>query len=223
MNDQVIKLGIIDDEGLFRKGMRALISEYENVEVVLEVANGRELLEMLNHVPAPDVILLDMQMPLMNGVETTKVLQREFPEIGIIILTTHYGKGFVIKMIELGAASYLPKNSEPEEVYKTLMEVDTKGFSYNDHVMGVIRENMQNKIKKRNLIEVDLSKREKEVLQLICEQYTTSEIGEKLFISPRTVDGHRNNLLGKTGARNTAGLVVFALENRLVEVSSNWL
>ncbi len=217
-----MKIGIVDDEGLFRKGMRALLSEYDNVEIVLEAGNGKELLEMLNHVEKPDVILLDMQMPLMNGVETTKALQKQYPEISIIILTTHYGKGFIIKMIELGAASYLPKNSEPEDVYKTIQEVNEKGFSYNDHVMGVIRENMQNKIKKRSLEEVELSKREKEVLQLICEQCTTSEIGEKLFISPRTVDGHRNNLLDKTGVRNTAGLVVFALENKLVEVSSNW-
>ncbi|MEM8906827.1 MAG: LuxR C-terminal-related transcriptional regulator, partial [Bacteroidota bacterium] len=96
------------------------------------------------------------------------------------------------------------------------------GFYYNTFVLSVIRENMLHKIKHRQLKHVNLTKRELEILQLICEQFTTSEIAEKLFISPRTVDGHRNNLLEKTGAKNTAGLVVFALENKVVEVDKSW-
>ncbi|MEL6637831.1 MAG: response regulator transcription factor [Bacteroidota bacterium] len=222
MKQSSIHLGIVDDELLFRKGLRALISEREEIEVILEAGNGQELLDQLREGPIPDVLLLDLNMPVLSGVETTKALQKSHPEIRIIILTTHYSKGFIVKMIELGAASYLPKNSEPEEVAETVLTVAAKGFYYNDHVMNVIRENMQRKVKRHHLAHVEISSREKEVLQLICEQYTTAEIATKLFISPRTVDGHRNNLLEKTGARNTAGLVVFALENKVVELTDYW-
>lgn len=223
MSNTTIKLGIIDDESLFRKGMKALLSESEQLEVIMEAGNGQELLQQLSEGTMPDVILLDLNMPVMSGVETTKALQKSYPELRIVILTTHYSKGFIVKMIELGAASYLPKNTEPEEVVDTLLKVAAKGFYYNDHVMNVIRENMQRKIKTNRVIDVEISSREREVLQLICEQFTTAEIAEKLFISPRTVDGHRNNLLDKTGARNTAGLVVFALENKVIELNDTWM
>ena len=126
-------------------------------------------------------------------------------------------------MIELGAASYLPKNSEPQEVITTIREVAHKGYYYNDYVMSIIRDNMINKERKKTLREIKLTKREKEILQLICEQYTTAEIAKQLFISPRTVEGHRNNLLEKTGAKNIAGLVIFALENKIIQLSKDWL
>lgn len=218
-----IHLAITDDEALFRKGLIMIVEDYDDIEFTFEASNGQELLDHLKTVDKlPEVLLLDLQMPVLNGVETTKALQKEFPDIRIIILTTHYNKGFIINMIELGAASYLPKNTEPEDMVKTIREVAAKGFYYNDFVMSVIRENMLQKIKHQQLEQVNLTKRELEILQLICEQLTTSEIAEKLFISPRTVDGHRNNLLEKTGAKNTAGLVVFALENKVVEIDKSW-
>ena len=220
---KAIKVGLVDDEGLFRRGLKALLSEYDDIDIILEAEDGQHLLDLLEVAEKPEILLLDLQMPRLSGVETTKLLQKKYPEISIIILTTHFSKGYIIKMIEMGAASYLPKNSEPEEVYQTITEVFKKAYSYNEHVMAVIRENLQKKIKNKNLIEVEISKREKEVLQLICNQFTTSEIAERLYISPRTVDGHRNKLLDKTGARNTAGLVVFALENNMVAVDNSWL
>ena len=122
-------------------------------------------------------------------------------------------------MIELGAAAYLPKNTEPEIVEKTIREVQDKGFSYGDKIMEVIRENMLAKSKPKAVFQEKLSNRESEILQLICEQYKTSEIAKKLYISPRTVDGHRNNLLMKLNCRNTAGLVVYAIQNQIVKVS----
>ena len=124
-------------------------------------------------------------------------------------------------MIELGAASYLPKNSLPEEVIATIQEVAIKGFSFNREVMEVIRENTIQKTKPKldNPFGVSLTNREKEVLQLICEENTTTEIGQKLFISPRTVEGHRNNLLMKLNCKNIAGLVVCALQNELVKIT----
>ncbi len=218
-----ITIALVDDEALFRKGMSMLIGDYDDFEVVLEAKHGQNLLEQMEQIEElPDVILMDMQMPVMNGIEATKALQEKYNEIKIVILTTHYSKAFILNMLELGASSYLPKNSDPDEVINTLRGVYEKGFYYNDHVMKVIRENMTRKAFSKSKVSKspELTKREREVLQLICEQNTTAEIAEKLFISRRTVDGHRNNLLDKTGSKNVAGLVVFAIENRIVQVKS---
>jgi DNA-binding NarL/FixJ family response regulator len=123
-------------------------------------------------------------------------------------------------MIEIGAAAYLGKNADPDEVVETIRMVCEKGFFYNQMVMEVIRDNMtgRNPVKPQRSFDVELTIREKEVLQLICQELTTQEIGEKLFISNRTVEGHRNNMLSKLGCRNTAGLVVYAIRNGLVEL-----
>lgn len=216
----MIRIAIADDEALFRKGLQYLIENFEEIEVVLEADNGQHLLDQLAvaDVP-PDVLLLDMNMPEMNGVEAAKALQKQYPSIRIIVLSTYYSKKFIINMIELGASSYLPKNSLPEEVERTIREVYEKSFSYTDKVLGVIRENMIQKTRPRPTFTVDLTSREIEILQLICEQYTATEIGEKLFISPRTVEGHRNNLLQKLNCRNTAGLVVYAIQNQVVNIA----
>ena len=126
---ETIHVAITDDESLFRKGLVMLIEDEEDIEVVFEAENGQALLDQLQNADRlPDVILLDLQMPVLNGVETTKRLQKEFPDIKIVILTTHYNKGFIINMIELGAASYLPKNTEPDVMMSTLREVASRGF-----------------------------------------------------------------------------------------------
>ncbi|MEO1448313.1 MAG: response regulator transcription factor [Bacteroidota bacterium] len=214
------RIALTDDETLFRKGMRILIEGFEDMEVVMEAGNGRELLDQLATAdPLPDIALLDLNMPELNGVETAKALQKQFPALKVIILSTYFSKKFIINMIELGASGYLPKNSLPEEVERTLREVADKGFSYGDEVMTVIRENLVKKERPKPTFAPQLTEREKEVLQLICEQHTAAEIADKLFISRRTVDGHRNNLLQKLGCRNTAGLVVYALQHQLVNIA----
>ncbi len=216
----MIRIAIADDETLFRKGMQILLADFDGLEVSMEAGNGRELLDQLEKTEElPDVILLDLNMPELNGVETAKILQEKFPEIKVIVLSTYFSKEFISKMLELGASGYLPKNSAPEEVEQAIREVHEKGFSYTQPVMEVVRDSLTRKKKSRVAFGPDLTSREKEILELICKQYTTQEIGEKLFISSRTVDGHRNNLLQKLGCRNTAGLVVFAVQNQLVDVS----
>lgn len=218
----MIQLALADDEALFRKGMKLLLEDYEGISVVLEAQDGEQLLQQLRQAPTlPDVILLDMKMPNLNGVETAKVLQEKFPSIKIIVLSTYFSKAFIVNMIELGAGAYLPKNATPDEVVATIREVHNNGFSYNQAVLEVIRDNMLQKSKPKMPLSfgVDITSREKEILQLICEEYTTGEIAEKLFISPRTVDGHRNNLLEKLGCKNVAGLVVYAIQHQLVKIN----
>jgi len=218
----MIKVALVDDEALFRKGMKMLIEDFEGMQVILEAGNGEELLQNLEQAEEqPMVVLLDLNMPVMNGIDTSKVLKDKYPDLKIIVISTYFSKAFIINMIELGAASYLAKNSSPDEVETTIREVAEKGFYYTQPVMEIIRENMIQKTKPKITMpfQVEITPREKEVLQLICEQYTTAEIAEKLYISPRTVDGHRNNLLDKFGCRNTAGLVVLAIQKELVKIN----
>lgn len=215
-----IRIAVVDDETLFRKGIRMIFDRVNEIDVVLEAGNGQELLDKLDQTSSvPDVLLIDLNMPVLDGIETTKILQKTHPDLKIIILSSYFRKAFVVNMIELGAASYLPKNASPEEVIKTIREVTNKGFSYNDQVMSFIRDNMIRKTREKASFGAELSSRELEILTLICHQYTAAEIAEKLFLSPRTVEGHRNNLLQKLNCRNTAGLVVYALQHELVPFS----
>ncbi|MEL6943157.1 MAG: response regulator transcription factor [Bacteroidota bacterium] len=219
----MIQIGIIDDEQLFRIGLRHIIEDIENVEVAIEAENGQVLLEQLKErqqqgQSLPDLLLLDLQMPVLNGVETAKRLQKKYPNIKIIILSTHLSREFILNMIELGASSYLGKNTDPEEIETTILKVASKGFHYNDRVMQIITENMRSKSKPKIAFSTHLTSRELEILQLICEQYTGQEIADRLFISRRTVEAHRNNLLQKLNCKNIAGLVVYAIQNDLVKI-----
>lgn len=213
-----IKLLLADDEELFRKGISFLLQRQENIQILYEADNGNEVVEYLKSSSIhPDIILMDLKMPLLNGVEATKLINKEFPSIKIIALTSYNTKSFIANMIDIGAASYIVKNSSPEEMITTINQVIEKGFYYNEEVLNVIQENLINNNRKNIFFEeVILTKREREILELICNQKSTQQIADKLFISPRTVEGHRNNLLLKTDSQNSAGLVVFAIQNKIV-------
>lgn len=216
--DDRIKIILVDDEVLFRKGISFLLDRVENIDIIHEASNGAELITFLNeNGNHPDIIIMDLKMPILNGVEATKILHKEFPDIKIIALTSYDTTSFVANMINVGAVSYLVKNTTPQELLKTIKEVVVKGFYYNEKVLKVIKDtDSSTRNNKSTLDSSFLTSREIEVLQLICEQKTTVEIGEMLFISPRTVEGHRNNLLLKTESKNSAGLVVYAMQNDIV-------
>ena len=220
MNTTIL-VALADDEALFRRGMRLILEDYPDIKVAFEAENGESLLHQIrNSDELPEVLLLDLKMPGMSGIEAAEIIRKEFPSIMIVVISSHVSKAFIINMIEVGAAAYLGKNAHPDEVVETIRMVREKGFYYNAMVLEVIRDNLMGKnlVKPQRSFEVDLTNREKEVLQLICEEYTTQEIADKLFISNRTVEGHRNNLLSKLGCRNTAGLVVYVLQSELVQV-----
>ena len=214
-----IKIILVDDEILFRKGISFLLGRETNINIIFEASNGEELISFLqnnknNH---PDIIIMDLKMPGINGVEATKIIRKEFPDLKIIALTSYDSKSFVANMIDVGAVSYLIKNATPQQLITTINEVAEKGFYYTDYVMKIIQADvLTNKRNKNNFENNDLSPREIEVLKLICTQKSTVEIAEQLFISPRTVEGHRNNLLLKTESRNIAGLVVYAVQNQFM-------
>jgi DNA-binding NarL/FixJ family response regulator len=217
-----IKIVLVDDEELFRKGISFLLQRETNIDVVFEASNGLELIDYLkNSNNYPDIILMDLKMPLLNGVEATKIIHKEFPVIKIIALTSYNTDSFIANMINVGASSYLVKNATPAEMILTVNEVADKGFYYNELVMQVIHQEIisTSQSAKSKLDEDFLTNREREVLELICKQLSTAEIADKLNISPRTVEGHRNNLILKTQSKNMAGLVVFAIQNKIVNIN----
>ncbi|MFM9988775.1 response regulator [Flavobacterium sp.] len=221
--DDKIKIILADDEILFRKGISFLLQREKNIEIIFEVSNGSELLSFLKESTIhPDIIMMDLKMPLLNGVEATKIINNDFPKIKIIALTSYDSKSFIANMINIGAASYLIKNSTPTEMIETINEVSEKGFYYNENVLQVIHDGiLASNTKLKSIFDEDyLTNREKEVLQLICKQLSTNDIAEKLFISNRTVDGHRNNLLLKTESKNVAGLVVYAIQNKIISIDN---
>ncbi|MDQ6531866.1 response regulator transcription factor [Flavobacterium sp. LHD-85] len=215
--NSVIKIALVDDEILFRKGISFLLQREENIDVIFEASNGEELISQLSEREIkPDIIIMDLKMPVLNGVEATKIIKKLFPDIKIIALTSYDTKSFIANMIQVGAVAYLIKNTTPKDLIHTISEVAKKGFYYNENVLKTIQETIVSPKNSRGGLETNfLSPREIEILQLICQQKTTAEIAEHLFLSPRTIEGHRNNLLLKTESRNIAGLVVYAIQNEL--------
>jgi DNA-binding NarL/FixJ family response regulator len=206
---------LVDDQHLFRKGLASLITAVEGFELLSEEDSGKGVLERLK-LPGyyPDVILVDMNMPEMSGVELSEILHKRYPDIKIIILTVHDQERFISKMIQGGANGYLIKNCEVDELVTAIRTVYRTGFYFNEATLKAIKNASKYKdIHQANInnIPIELTKREVEVLQMICKEHTNAEIGERLFLSARTVEGHRNNLLSKIGCRNTAGLVLFAV------------
>ncbi|SDG77850.1 two component transcriptional regulator, LuxR family [Flavobacterium omnivorum] len=217
--NKTIKIILVDDEILFRKGISFLLSREKNIDIIFEAADGEELIDFLqnNLKKHPDIIFMDLKMPGINGVEATKIIHAEFPKVKIIALTSYNSKSFIANMIDVGAVSYLIKNATPLELITTINEVALKGFYYTDDVMKIIQDDVLTSKKTKSIFDNNfLTTREMDVLKLICSQKSTIEIAEDLFISPRTVEGHRNNLLLKTESRNIAGLVVYAVQNEIM-------
>ena len=203
---------------LFREGIKAIFQEEEHMKIILEASNGKAFLDLLkNAVVKPMVVLLDIRMPHLDGYATAEILLAEYPDMKIITLTMHEEERHIIRMIELGVNGYLMKNASPEEVVECIECVVEHDYYFNNKITNIMRKILMYKGKRTvdNMM-YDLTEREKEVLELICKEFTAKEIGEKLFISFRTVEGHRKNLLSKLNVRNTAGLVVFALKNEIV-------
>lgn len=208
----MIRLALADDQILFLKGLAMLLQDMADAQVVLECRNGAELLVELRHTPV-DIVLLDLQMPVLDGIATTKHIKQDFPQVKVIILSTHEEEAMIAQLMELGANGYMLKTAEPDEIDTAIRSVAANGFYFSELVSRVMLHGLVKKKQvKPHFNEIDpLSERELDVLRGICQEFTTAEIAAKLFVSPRTVDFHRNNLLLKTGAKNAAGLVVYAI------------
>ncbi len=219
--NQKIKIAVADDQDLFRKGIVSLLKDEDNFEVIFEASSGVVLIEYLkNNHNHPEVILMDMKMPDLNGVEATKQISKAFPDIDIIALSSYITATFISSMMRNGAVSYLPKNASPQEMIHTITKVFENGFYYNKFMLDHISKEQLNSLQnQKSSFDNDLfTKKEFEVLKLICQQKSTTEIANLLFISPRTVEGHRNNMFIKTDCKSIAGLLIFALQNNFISL-----
>lgn len=216
-----IKVAVCDDHNLFRAGVVSILSLVPDFDLMLEAANGQELIDKLPR-KTPDVVLLDLQMPVMDGTATADYLRENYPLIKIIVITMHDEDRMVLHLLEKGVSGYLLKDTEPAEMERAIRKVMDEGIYLTEFVSKAMLRKMTNKtavVKQPSAFynsKVLLSEREKEVLKLICEGFSTQEVSEKIFLSPRTVEGHRLRILEKTGTRNTAGMVAYAFKNDLI-------
>lgn len=219
-----IHVGLVEDQHLFREGMKAIISDWPGMKVIFESADGYSVIEKLKEMQTvPDVMLVDLTLPALgqkefSGLDVTRALLDEYPETRIIILSVHDDENYIAQLIEEGAHGYLLKDSDPGEVREAIESVYKKGSYINERTLRAIQNNLGNK-KKHKKTDLNVTKREEEILQLVCQQFTAEEIAEKLYISVKTVNGHRNNLLQKTGSRNVTGLVLYAVKNNIIDLS----
>lgn len=213
-----IKVAIADDHKIFRKGVIISLRHYSNIKFVLEAENGQELLDRIE-VAKPDVVLMDLRMPVKDGIETTKYISSHYPAIAVLVLTMHEDERFVIHLMENGANGYLLKSTDPAEIKKAISDVVEKGYYLNNFVNRILIKKSQNKNKRVLSLKkgVEVSDREKEVIQYICLEYTSVEIGEKMGISARTVESIKERLMERFGLKNTPGLVFFAVKNDLID------
>jgi DNA-binding NarL/FixJ family response regulator len=207
---------IVDDHTLFRNGLRILLNTLEDYQVIGEASNGKQFLELLEK-GIPDLVLLDINMPVMDGIEAATIAQKQYPELKIITLSMYGEEDYYYKMVNAGVKGFVLKNSDIKEV-KTALDVVYDGGSF---FSSELLQNLVNSLKstsKSKESHAELSEREMEILILICQGLSNQEIGDKLFISKRTVDKHRANILEKSESKNTAQLVVYAIKNKLVEL-----
>lgn len=210
-----INLLIADDHTMFLQGIISLLQEEPNIKIIDKAINGIQALEIIKKGIA-DFIILDISMPEMDGIELSKILKKQYPYVKILIVSTHSNIMIISRLIRIGVNGYLLKNAEKEELLKA---INTIASGKNYFAEGLEEKYFTNnlRIKKQVSNLAELSVREKEILVLIAQEYSTAEIAEKTFITLNTVNTHRRNLLSKLNAKNTAGLVKYAVENGLVD------
>lgn len=209
---------LVDDHTLFRNGLKMLINKSFGFEVCSEASNGVEFLDKLEN-NQPDVVLLDISMPEMDGTEATRIALERYPRLQIITLSMYGEEDYYFKMVSFGVKGFLLKNSDISEVLDALRNVCNGGNHFSAELLSNLRMSLREtkETQKFKLID-EISEREKEILVLICKGMSNQEIADSLFISKRTVDKHRANILAKTTCKNTANLVVYAIKNRIVEI-----
>lgn len=209
-----LKIYIADDHTFVRKGMIRLLNTFERVGDVKEAANGKELIALVQG-DVPNIVILDLEMPVLNGFDCAKHLVENHPEVKILILTMHTEEVFILNLMELGVHGFLNKNAEPEEVERALYAIADRDFYRND----IINLVLQNKIKRhRSVGSTQLSARELEILLLICQELTPVEISKRLQISEKTFFNHRSNVLSKVNVRGNVGLVKYAYQHGIIEL-----
>ncbi|MES2645442.1 MAG: response regulator transcription factor [Bacteroidota bacterium] len=213
---QEIKVVMADDHQIFRDGFKLILNNIDHITLVAAASDGQELLELVEK-HQPNVVITDIKMPIMDGIEATRKIQSNWPDIGIIGLSMFDEEDLIIEMLEAGALGYLVKNADKNEVIEAIEAVSCNEFYYcketSNRLAVMISKNKSRHYVRKKVVE--FTEKEIEIIQLICKEYTTKEIGDKLFLSTRTIDGHRLKILEKMEVKNTVGMVVYALQHQI--------
>lgn len=209
------KVVLIDDHTLFRKGIGELINNFSDFEVIWDVGNGKEFVNEIKTKPYPDLVLLDIAMPEMDGFDTAKWIKAKFPDLKFMVLSMCDNESDIIKMIKYGARGYILKDANPEYLQRALTDMVTKGFYYSEWLSGTLINSLRGIESKK---EEELSEKEMEFLKLACTEMTYKEIADKMFLSARTIDGYRDALFEKLNLKSRVGLVLYAIKHGVVKV-----
>lgn len=212
----LIKIFIVDDHEIFRAGLIRILNKIKNVKVIEEAANGLEFLEKLEHTE-PDIVLMDIEMPVMNGIEATKTALSKKPNLVVAALTMFTDDNYIQSMLDAGARGYLLKNISREDMTNAIQTLQSGKNYFSDAIWGYFSKKVVEK-KHTETSKLVLTRRQKEILQLICEGFDNRAIAEKLFISERTVIGHKSNLMALTNCKSTASMITYAIKNKLVGI-----
>lgn len=216
------KIALVDDHALLRNALSRIIHSFEGYTVLFVANNGAHFIEMLDPDNLPDIVIMDITMPVMNGYETTQWITRNHPEMKVIALSMLKDERVVIRMLRSGARGYLLKDTELEEILLAMQEVLNKGIYINDilyrNIVNTIQPTLEEVKEKEKGVALELGEREKEFLQLLCSELTYREIADEMCLSPRTIDGYRDNLFDKLHVASRIGLVLFAIRNHIVEI-----
>jgi DNA-binding NarL/FixJ family response regulator len=205
------KVIIADDHTLFRQGLKLILEDIPNIDVAADVANGRELIDITKELQ-PDLIIMDINMPFINGIEASRILLQRNPDLKILVVSMYGDEQYYNSVIENGVKGFILKDAENEELRAAISAIlNGKTYFSQELLLKLIRN-------RKNSEQIVLTQREKQILELICQGLSSTEIAGKLFLSERTIENHRANLLDKTGCRNSLSLVLYAVRNNLVEV-----
>ncbi|MES2763738.1 MAG: response regulator transcription factor [Bacteroidota bacterium] len=211
-----IHIGIADDHLVLRQGLVSLLKEYENLNVILDVNNGKELMEELK-TKKPDIILLDIEMPVMNGGVALEKIQNKYPKVKVIMMSMHFNDGYIIEYIKKGACAFLPKNCDIDKIVEAIFAVHESGYYYDDKVSAAMAATIKRMSFEQDLVPgTDFTKRELEILKLVCKGRSSTEIALELNLSNRTVEGHRYNIAKKINITDQDELIEYAVKTKLI-------
>jgi DNA-binding NarL/FixJ family response regulator len=214
-----IRLAIADDHKIFRNGLKATLEDCAEFDLVLEASNGKQLLALLE-TNVPEVILMDIKMPEMDGIQTTAKVKQRYPQVKVLALSMFNEDKYIVDMMRAGASGYLLKNAEPEEIIEAISTVYHKDYYFNEHLSITLIKQLAGNTQPGSpaLSLADFNEREIEVLRLVCQECSNQEIADKIFLSVRTVEGYRARLFEKTRSKNLVGLVIFAVKTGIISV-----
>lgn len=210
---QTIQILLVDDHQMFLDGIKNLLVKEKNLHVAAEANTGKEALDVLSKIPI-DLVITDISMPVMSGTELTRQIKKDYPHVKVLVLTMYNDREIIHEIVMTEAEGYILKNSNKKELLNAINRISDHGTYYSNEVISIMTENFIAKEKIRDKTQ-ELSPREREVISLICQEFTTAEIAEKLYLSPLTVETHRKNILRKTNSKTIVGLIKFAIDNKL--------